>query len=86
MLPVLNWPNDDRNRSGVHWQTVPLNQWAAGRPFVWLDDEITDADRHWVTAHHSQPTLLHRVNPHRGPTDADLAAVRQWLEQFDEAG
>jgi hypothetical protein len=47
----------------VHWKTVPLTRWAAGRPFVWLDDETTDADRWWVAAHHWQPALLHRVDP-----------------------
>jgi hypothetical protein len=39
-----------------------------------------------VILRRSQPTLLHRVDPHRGLTDADHAAVRQWLEQFNEAG
>ena len=29
---------------------------------------------------------LQRVDPHRALTNADLAAVRQWLEQYDEAG
>jgi hypothetical protein len=49
MLPVLNWPDDDPEpQRGVHWKTVPLTRWAAGCPFVWLDDEITDADRRWV--------------------------------------
>jgi hypothetical protein len=85
-LPVLNWPDDDiQPQHGVHWKTVPLTQWAAGRPFVWLDDEITDADRRWVTTHHSRPALLHRVDSHRGLTDADIAVVRRWLEQYDEA-
>jgi hypothetical protein len=87
MLPVLDWPDDDTQpQRGVHWKTVPLTRWAAGRPFVWLDDETTDADRRWVTAHHSQPALLHRVDPYRGLTDADLAVVRHWLERLDEAG
>ena len=69
----------------MHWRTVPLTRWAAGAPFVWLDDETTDADRRWVTAHHRQPALLHRIDPYLGLTDADLTAVRLWLGQC-EAG
>jgi hypothetical protein len=85
-LPLVDWPDDDAaTQGGVHWKTAPLAQWAAGRPFVWLDDEITDADRCWVAAHQPQPALLHRVDPHQGLADADLAAVRQWLEHLDDA-
>jgi hypothetical protein len=69
----------------VHWKTVPLTRWAAGRRFVWLDDEITDADRLWVAAHYPERALLRRVDPYLGLTDADLDAVRQWLERHDEA-
>jgi hypothetical protein len=61
-----------------------LARWAAGRAFVWLDDEITDTDQCWVAAHHPTPALLHRVDPYRGLTGADLAAVRQWLERLDD--
>ncbi len=34
----------------MHWKTRRLVQWAAGRRFVWADDEITDTDRMWVAA------------------------------------
>jgi hypothetical protein len=87
VLPFVEWPDDDEEpQRGVHWKTVPLTRWAAGRPFVWLDDETTDADRRWVAAHHSQPALLRRVDSYLGLTDADVVAVRQWLEQREEAG
>ena len=65
---------------------MPLTQCAAGRPFVWIDDEITDADRWLIAARHPQPTLLHRVGPYQGLTATDLAVVRQWLRQRDESG
>jgi hypothetical protein len=81
-LPVLDRPDDDDEEPrGVHWKTVPLTRWAAGRSFVWLDDEITDADRRWVAAHYSGPALLRRVDPYQGLTAADIAAVRHWLER-----
>jgi hypothetical protein len=83
-LPVVVWPDDDIEPwHGLHWKIALLTEWAAGRPFVWLDDEITDADRRWVAQHHPGRALLHRVDPHVGLSDADFSAVRQWFEPSD---
>jgi hypothetical protein len=79
-LPVVEWPDDEDPPGGLHWKTTFLTHWAAGRPFVWIDDEITDADRRWVQTNHPAQALLHRVNPNVGMTDADFAAIRRWLE------
>ena len=79
-LPLVQWPDaDHQTASGLHWKTASLVAWAAGRPFVWLDDEITEADRRWVAAHHPVPALLHRVDPYVGLTPADFTQVRRWL-------
>jgi hypothetical protein len=84
-LPVVNWPDssDEREREdewyGLHWKTRHLVDWAAGRPFVWVDDEITDADKTWVTAYHPTRTLLYRVESSRGLTDEDFDALDRWL-------
>jgi hypothetical protein len=80
-LPVVQWPGtDDQTAPGLHWKTAPLVAWAAGRPFVWLDDEISEADRRWVAAHHPVRALLHRVDPDVGLAAADFARVRRWLD------
>jgi hypothetical protein len=84
-LPVVDWPDEDDDQPGVHWKTVCLTRWAAGRPFVWLDDETTDADRRWVAANHPAPALLHRVDRTLGLTDADFHAVRRWLARPQRA-
>lgn len=63
----------------LHWKTRYLVEWAAGRPFVWVDDEITDADRAWVSAHHPGRALLHLVDHRSGLTDADFAILTDWL-------
>ncbi|MFD9471770.1 HAD domain-containing protein [Streptomyces goshikiensis] len=80
-LPVVHWPDSDEPHPhpGLHWKTPSLITWAAGRPFVWLDDELTEADRAWVSATHPAPALLHRVDAHHGLTEADFAAVEEWL-------
>jgi len=79
-LPVVRWPDDDEDPvHGLHWKTLFLTRWAAGRPFVWLDDETTDADRRWVAASHPARALLHRIDPYVGLTEADFSAIHQWL-------
>lgn len=78
-LPVVPWPDEEEGEEGLHWKTVALTRWAAGRPFVWLDDEITDADRRWVADHHPGRALLHRVDPNTGLVDADFALIQRWL-------
>lgn len=86
-LPVVDWPepSDTDGRGGVHWKTPALVAHAAGRDFVWLDDEIRDADRAWVAARHPGRALLHRVDPGHGLGAADLDVVRSWLGQVQEA-
>ena len=79
-LPVVVWPDVSEDVGGpLHWKTRDLVRWADGRAFVWVDDEITEADRTWVSEHHSGPALLHSVESRRGLTEADYAAIEQWL-------
>ncbi|MFC9247611.1 HAD domain-containing protein [Streptomyces sp. NPDC057136] len=85
-LPVVIWPepsnaDEQADRDGVHWKTRALVEWAAGRSFAWVDDEITGADRAWVSAHHQGQALLHRVDPRHGLTDADYETLSEWLHQ-----
>jgi len=81
-LPVVDWPDDDEEpQHGLHWKTMYLIHWAAGHPFVWLDDEITDTDRRWTAAHHPERALLRRVDPYLGLTPADFAVIHDWLRQ-----
>ncbi|MER8185888.1 hypothetical protein [Kitasatospora sp. NPDC094015] len=64
---------------GLHWKTPVLVARAAGRPFAWVDDEISAADRAWVEVHHPGPALLLRVDPRRGLTRADYRVLDGWL-------
>jgi HAD domain in Swiss Army Knife RNA repair proteins len=86
-LAVVIWPepcplDDQDERDGLHWKTRALVDWAAGRPFAWVDDEITDTDRVWVAAHHGGHALLHRVDPRSGLTEDDYAVLGSWLRQL----
>ncbi|MFK0169064.1 hypothetical protein ACIQU5_09690 [Streptomyces sp. NPDC090306] len=83
-LPLVDWPDPAEDTgtdtpAGLHWKTRPLLARAAGRPFVWVDDEITDVDRAWVSARHPEPACLYRVDHRTGLRDPDFVALRRWL-------
>lgn len=84
-LPVVRWPDSSAEHEredrwfGLCWKTRTLVDWAAGRPFAWIDDEITRADHSWVRAHHPGPAFLHHVESHRGLSDGDFTVLDQWL-------
>ncbi|MEU4835808.1 HAD domain-containing protein [Streptosporangium sp. NPDC023615] len=80
-LPVVDWP-DSTAEGPLHWKTRDLVDRASGRSFVWIDDEITNVDRAWVTANHHGQALLHRVDPRRGLTDTDFDVINDWLERL----
>jgi hypothetical protein len=85
-LAVVAWPDpsdaDERDaRNGLHWRTRTLVAWAAGRPFAWVDDEISDVDRAWVAAHHRGRGLLHRVDARVGLGEGDYRVLEEWLRE-----
>ncbi|MFI9765368.1 hypothetical protein ACIHJG_00700 [Streptomyces sp. NPDC052415] len=63
---------------GVHWKTAAIVEYAAGRPFAWVDDEQSGADDTYVADHHPGPALLHHVNPRIGLREPDLTALREF--------
>ncbi|MGW5123251.1 hypothetical protein ACWEQ7_04150 [Streptomyces sp. NPDC004069] len=82
-LPVIEWPDDAQGprsacTAGTFWKTEHVVKWAAGRPFAWIDDDITDADRTYVAVHRTGPALLHHVSPRTGLLDADFEALAAW--------
>lgn len=83
-LPVLAWNFDslEPGPAGLHWKTRGLVAWASGRPFVWVDDEISNVDRDWVALDHPGHALLHRVDSRTGLTEDDLAVIERWLDDL----
>ncbi|WP_189707318.1 HAD domain-containing protein [Streptomyces phaeofaciens] len=83
-LPHIDWDPDDGTPppEGTFWKTRRVVTWAAGRPFAWIDDEITDRDRTFVAAHHRGPALLHHVDPRRGLLPHDFARLAAWADGY----
>jgi len=59
------------------WKTDQVAAWVGDRPFVWFDDEITDATRERLaTTAGLGPHLARFVAPDVGLTPPDIEAVR----------
>jgi len=82
-LPAVDWSEIHAKRDdGTYFKTHDLVRYAAGRPFVWVDDEIGPADRAHVAQRHPGPALLHRVDPCLGLLDDDFHALRVWAAKL----
>lgn len=76
-LPVVEFDTPEVDED-LYFKTPAIVEYAAGRPFAWIDDEITDADREWVATRHEGPALLHWVDPAVGLVDADFDVLAAW--------
>ncbi|GHB06022.1 MULTISPECIES: hypothetical protein [Streptomyces] len=78
-LPYIDWPRmHGLTGNGTYWKTRYVVEYAAGRPFAWVDDEITDLDTGWVAGHHPGRALLRPVDPRVGLVRADFDALAAW--------
>ncbi|MFF3347983.1 hypothetical protein [Streptomyces sp. NPDC002779] len=82
-LPELPWVDFGEvlfaeRPDGVHWKTAAIVEYAAGRPFAWVDDEQSGADERYVAEHHAGPALLHHVDPRIGLREEDFTALEEF--------
>ncbi|MGW8801335.1 hypothetical protein RPQ02_34565 [Streptomyces sp. AM2-3-1] len=68
---------------GVHWKTGRLIDHANGRPFAWVDDEQSDLDQAYVTAHHRGRGFLRHVNPRIGLREDDFRELTEFARSLD---
>lgn len=59
----------------TYFKTAQLVRWADGRPFVWVDDEITDTDTHWMGMHTNGQGLPMKISPRIGLTPQDFGKL-----------
>lgn len=88
IAPVIGLPGDlpvieftdlfAKDPEGLYWKTRRVVAWAAGRPFVWVDDMITDLDVAHVDARHDGPALLLRIDPRKGLREPEFAELGAW--------
>lgn len=89
-LPELPYvPFDDMwalRSDGTYWKTHDVVTWAAGRPFAWVDDEVTDRDREFVEYAHTGPALLLTISPRTGLLPEHFEQLTEWAAALDLEG
>ncbi|MEU1349891.1 HAD domain-containing protein [Streptomyces sp. NPDC005776] len=87
-LPYIDWPQMHGSPpDGTYWKTRYIVEYAAGRPFAWIDDEITERDRAWVAEHGAgRESLLLPIDPRVGLERADFDALAAWADGRGTAG
>ncbi|MFC8227976.1 HAD domain-containing protein [Streptomyces sp. NPDC057287] len=79
-LPYIDWPDmHGVTGDGTYWKTHHVVAYADGRPFAWIDDEVTDLDTAWVAAHHPGRALLRQIDPRVGLVRTDFDALADWV-------
>jgi hypothetical protein len=82
-LPVVEWSARSPDESdGRLWKTQQVADYAAGRPFAWIDDQLTRADLRWCAERYPAPTLLLPIDPAVGLRSFDIAAIERWLKEI----
>ncbi|MFC7923466.1 HAD domain-containing protein [Streptomyces cinereoruber] len=78
-LPYIDWPQmHGKAPLGTFWKTQYILEYAAGRPFAWVDDDITPYDREYVERNHLAVALLLRVDERIGLIRPDFDALAEW--------
>ncbi|MFF7439190.1 HAD domain-containing protein [Streptomyces sp. NPDC008122] len=78
-LPFVDWPKmHGAAPRGTFWKTRYVLEYAAGRPFAWVDDDITPYDHEYVEQKHLAAALLLRVDPRIGLVRPDFDALAEW--------
>ena len=77
-LPVLTF--DGRAVFGsAHWKLDAIEEYAAGRPAAWIDDNLDDECRRWARDRPA-PTLLIETDPAVGLSDDHVRELLTWAD------
>jgi hypothetical protein len=79
-LPCLTF--DGRAMFGSsHWKLDAIEEYSAGRPAAWIDDNMGDAARLWALARR-EPTLLVETESAKGMTEAHVEELLRWADNL----
>jgi len=80
-LPHVSF--DGAVRAGAaHWKLGPLDEYAAGRPLAWIDDNFDESCYEWARER-VEPTLLVPTEPHLGLEQVQVEALTAWASGLD---
>ena len=80
-LEIVAWDPDYVHKpyDRVYFKTSQIVAHAAGRPFIWFDDEVTQADRDYVAVHHNGDAQLEYIDSRLGIRYPDLGSAENAL-------
>lgn len=85
-LPVIEfdktWKLPSRG-DGTYFKTHDVVKYAAGRPFAWVDDEISTHDDLYVAAFHDGPAKLLKIDPVTGLMAQDFDTLSDWAASLE---
>jgi hypothetical protein len=82
-LPVIEFDKGWRlptRGDGTYFKTHEVASYVRGRPFAWVDDEVSEYDERYFKDVLEVPVLLRRVDPSVGLAEGDFTALREWAE------
>jgi hypothetical protein len=65
----------------AHWKLGPLEEFAAGRPLAWIDDNFNEGCFEWAESR-AAPTLLVPTESHLGLEEAHVGALEAWARSI----
>ena len=83
-LPVVEFGKAlPRPDARVHWKTATIVEYAAGRPFVWVDDELDGRDVQYFKKNCTQKFSTLRVPPLKGLTYDNVQDLKHWHHEWE---
>jgi hypothetical protein len=65
----------------AHWKLGPVEEYARGRAFAWIDDNFDRSCFEWAESR-AEPTLLVPTESHLGLEEAHVAALEAWADEL----
>lgn len=67
---------------GLHWKTSVVIEYANGRPFVWVDDEIGQRDHWYIGQHHPGKYSLMKIESRIGLVQENFDELKGWQQKW----
>lgn len=86
-LPAITFDKSWRlptRGDGTYFKTHEAAAYVAGRPFAWIDDEISQTDEEYIHDVHGPHAMLRKIDPAIGLTGDDFTELRDWSESLTE--
>lgn len=86
-LPVIEFPAPpSKPDARLYFKTPTVVEYAAGRPFAWIDDEVTHWDVDYVGVCHDGPSFLLPVDPATGLLQDHFDRLAAWAASLLKDG